>query len=154
MKKLYTFALFLTLSGHVAFGMEDESEVTISQLLLRDLQTSNPDTKTIRWYLENGANVNTHDAQNRTPIIWATLGFVMLPQQANAHFEAICILIEHKADVNAADKDGQSALSIVLEHDLTGLIQLYLENGPEGSQEIKVSSKQGSNPSVQNNNNE
>ena len=56
----------------------------------------------MKFLVEHGANVNlTGGEYGRTPLIQAV---------ASGHFEAVRLLIENKADINAQDRDGQTAL--------------------------------------------
>jgi ankyrin repeat protein len=102
------------------------------------------------------------DAQNSTSLIEATYRFKNADDtQLIDICDTIRTLLKLKADVNAPGKDGLSALSIAIDHNLATLVQLYLENGSEeDTQEIKVSNplynplQQSSHLSVQNNNNQ
>src|SRR5262245_52711790 len=61
----------------------------------------NGDVRVVRKLLDNGANVNAHDAEGNTPLILAS--FYASP-------ECLELLIEKGADVNAANKAGATAL--------------------------------------------
>ncbi len=133
MKRLYPFALLLTLSGHAAFGMDKQAKGCTS---------SDSNLETVHWYLDgNGEmacdNVHIRDANNRTPLINATLQLASRSRQIGADpkaipsestlYKMIQTLLKYNADVNAAGNDGRTALSIAMDHGPADLTVMYLK---------------------------
>jgi hypothetical protein len=61
----------------------------------------------IRFLIDRGCNVEQR-RDGKTPLMWA----VEFPYELDDHIEAVQVLIEHGADVNARSDDGQSVLEI------------------------------------------
>jgi len=80
----------------------------------------------IRELLEKGANVNARESHNgKTPLIHASMN-------KNKGFnEVMLLLIEKGADVNAFDKDGNTALLWAAMYGLSDNVQTLIEKGAD-----------------------
>jgi len=76
----------------------------------------------VRLLLEAGADPNTRDFLQETPLMKACDAF-----RINA--AVIRLLVQHGADVNARDKFGDTALSRAVSHDVTELVRLLIQLG-------------------------
>ena len=81
----------------------DASEQRETDPMAADLVAAirNGDIRAIRKLLDNGADVNTRDAEGNTPLILAS--FYASP-------ECVALLLENGADVNTANQAGVTAL--------------------------------------------
>ena len=90
--------LLVQAGGDVNLRAKDNSSPLMLSL------TIVPDPAMMRALIASGAQVNAHDEQD--------IPLIMMAAMMN-HLEAVEVLIEAKADVNARNKDGQSALDVV-----------------------------------------
>lgn len=64
-------------------------------------------TNVVKYLVKKGANVNVSSHSGETPLIGAA---------ASCDLETVKFLLEHRADVNARDKDGRTALFVISGH--------------------------------------
>ena len=75
------------------------------------------DLAKVKWYLQNGMNVNVKDNDGRTPLVWAV---------SKVHLDIVSFLIHNGADVNAKDNAGLTPLMIAGRHpDVVALLKQH-----------------------------
>lgn len=74
----------------------------------------------MRVLLNAGANVDTAGMYSWTPLLVATQG---------NHLEIVNLILEHKPNVNALDKDGHTALTIACKEGYLEIAQALLNYG-------------------------
>jgi hypothetical protein len=70
-------------------------------------------SKTVKWLLEHGANVNARGRMGRTPL--------HLAAERNTSSKTVEILVEWGADINAKDDQGLTALDVAEHHGKTAV---------------------------------
>ena len=77
--------------------------------------------KLISLLVENGANVNTHDGEGRTPFLNAV---------AAGHVGSARVLLKLGADVNATDLLMKTCVHIAVENEQLTMLAMLLESRP------------------------
>jgi ankyrin repeat protein len=111
----------------------------------RDLFTENYDVERLRLYLENGGNPNIRDSvvfSDRERETWENTPLIFACDNGNE--EAVRLLLEYNADVNAQDWGGISSLHILATHRTypPSIAKLLIENGAD----IEIKDQMGSTP--------
>ena len=85
------------------------------------LKSSSNITFTVRYLLDQGANVNARDdAFESTALMWAS---------GRGHRDTAQLLCERGADVNAKDKEGNTALQLAAQIGYRAVVELLLKQG-------------------------
>ena len=113
---VWTVAVFLGLAGR-AFPM-DERDKRLFEAVQRG------DTTVVRQLLNEGAKVNSRDAQKRTPLLVAV---------SQNHVEVARLLIDAGADVNAQDHRLDSPLLLAGAEGTLEILKLILQANPDFS---------------------
>jgi ankyrin repeat protein len=72
--------------------------------------------------IENGADVDSRDADKRTPLHWAVM------RSDVAH---VALLLEHKADPNIEDLNGEAPLHMAVQRRHSGIVSLLVDYGAD-----------------------
>lgn len=80
----------------------------------------NGNLETVKEALNNGFNVNTVDANKRTPLMLAAY---------NGHYELVKLLIENEADVNLTDAVNRTALMFASTGSFVPTVSILLQSG-------------------------
>ena len=88
-----------------------------------------PSTQIIKLLLAAGSLINEQDAFGMTPLLTA----------AQSNFHALRILLEHGAEINTCDNDGETSLMIAITYSQYDIVQLLLQEGARYDQANKSS---------------
>ena len=86
-------------------------------------------TKLISLLVKNGAKVNTHDGEGRSPFLNAV---------AAGHVGSARVLLKLGADVNATDLLMKTCVHVAVENEQLKMLALLLENRPGTTHLYKV----------------
>lgn len=109
-------------------GADPNVAGTNGETALHKAASSN-NAATMRLLLERGANSNARDSQQDTPLLKVTLSLHGFQYQAKP--EHIELLLSHGADVNAADKDGNTALYEAIRGSDVELVRTLVTHGAD-----------------------
>jgi ankyrin repeat protein len=70
-----------------------------------------------KFFIECGANVNSQDKNNRTPLHFAS---------KYGYLDTVRLLLDHGADLNALDKNNLAPFHLALRHKHLEIVQLLL----------------------------
>jgi uncharacterized protein len=93
------------------------TKATIDAALLRSASATN--LKEVRQQIEAGANLNARSKRGQTPLMLAV-------ENSYGRLEVVQLLIDRGADVNLVDEDGNSAVMIASEGNLSEAVTLLL----------------------------
>ena len=96
----------------------DEKDAIVTAVLLGDFEAA-------ELLVKRGADINAQDDIGRTAVMMAI-------EEDWAGTAWVEFLIEHKADVNLLDNDGDSALDLAKHHRRNDIVDLLLANGAKG----------------------
>ncbi len=91
------------------------NELSKDGYTLLEKAIDNKDLDAINFILEIGGNIDTKDINGNTPLIYS----IAMAQEPFAVF-----LIKNNADINLMNKNGQTALSIAKQNNLTSIVQI------------------------------
>ncbi|WP_228060793.1 MULTISPECIES: ankyrin repeat domain-containing protein [unclassified Coleofasciculus] len=92
------------------------------------------DMETVRYYLDQGVNVNAKEYQEHTPLHWAV---------SNNKPDIAELLINRGAQIHTRyDSDGHTVLHIAVQHDTKAMTELLLSRGAN----IRATDNFGNNP--------
>jgi hypothetical protein len=100
--------------------MYEKSESTVKkQVVLFDKTIRSNDLNKIKKYLDQGADIDSCDKNNKTILWWAAF---------HGNTELVSLLLERKANPNLSDDQGRTPLDIAREFRLKGYREFSQEN--------------------------
>ncbi len=89
------------------------------------------DITTLKYLLDEGADVNTKDGEGYTALIMTAIHSEGGAEKLIKQYKITQLLIDNGADINAKQKDGYTALDYASRHDLAQVIKIIKQHSAE-----------------------